>query len=340
MGAQGTPSDVIASVEGSAPVQRAEFDRWMAIAAARGESTTRRVPDHPEYAACAAAVAKTKAGRQKTLSQRRAQCQKDWVKLRDQVLGFLIAARWVKGETAERGITVTPREVAQTFEDQKEQAFPEAADFRKFLEESGSTEADIRFQVEIELLQQEIVERVSKGVGPVAQADIEAYYRENREEFATPEARDVRVVLTKTRVRALQARRELNAGRSWRSVARRYSIDEASKDRGGRLVGVTKGQQERALDRAVFGARRGQIRGPVRTQFGYYIFKVTRIAPPVQASLKESTSTIKALLSSQNQQRALDAFGESYRARWKARTGCLAGYVIEDCGATLAGPTG
>lgn len=335
----GTPTDVIASVETRPPVPRAEFDRWMGIAAARDGQTPGAapipVPDHPEYAVCAARVAKTKAGRSKTPAQRRAQCRKTWEGLRDQVLGFLLAARWVQGEAAEQGISVTPQQVAKAFAQQKEQAFPKDADYRKFLRESGSTEADIRFQLEIELLQQGLVAKVTKGSDRVTRAEIEAYYRENREQFATPESRDLRVVLTKSRSRALRARAAVLAGRSWSSVAKRYSIDEASKNRDGKLVGVTEGQQERALDRAVFKARRGQIRGPVRTQFGYYVFKVIRITPPVQQTLKQATPTIKSLVASENQQRALDAFVESYRAKWKARTGCLTGYVVQDCGAAL-----
>lgn len=341
--AQGALTDVIATVDGQAPVARAEFEHWMTIAAARdGQapgSTPITVPDHPEYTACAARVAKTKAGRGKTLAQRRAQCRTTWEGLRDQVLGFLLAARWVRGEAAEQGIVVTPQEIAKVFAQQKKQAFPNEAEYRKFLRESGSTEEDIRFQLEVEQLQQRLVAKVTKGKDRVTQAQAEAYYRKNRDDFATPETRELRIVLTKTREVALRARGAVLAGRSWRWTARRYSIDEASRDRGGKLAGVTKGQQEAALDRAVFRARRGDVRGPVRTQFGYYIFEVIRITPRDQQTLKEALPTIKSLLASQQQQEALDAFVAAYTRKWKARTGCLAGYVTRDCGSTVPAPT-
>ncbi|UUY05856.1 peptidyl-prolyl cis-trans isomerase [Svornostia abyssi] len=338
----GAPTDVIATVETQAPVVRADFDHWMAIAAAQsGQTPGARpipVPDHPEYRACMARVSKTKAGRGKTPAQRRAECRKVWEGLRDQVLGFLLAASWIKGEAAERGITVTSQEIARAFATQKKQAFPKEADYQRFLKQSGSTEEDIRFQLEVELLQRRLVARATKGAGRVTQAQIEAYYRENREQFATPESRDLRVVLTKSRARAVRARRAVLAGQSWPSVAKRYSIDRATREQGGKLLGVTEGQQERPLDRAVFRARRGEIVGPVRTDFGYYVFKVSRITPSVQQTLKEATATIKSLLASQNQQQALDAFVAGYRAKWTARTRCLAGYVIEDCSATLPPP--
>ena len=40
-------------------------------------------------------------------------------------------------------------------------------------------------------------------------------------------------------------------------MAKKYSIDQASKAQGGKLLAVAKGQQEQALDKAVFGAKRG-----------------------------------------------------------------------------------
>ena len=59
--------------------------------------------------------------------------------------------------------------------------------------------------------------------------------------------------------------------------------------------------------------------------------KVTKITAKDQQSLKEATPTIKSLLSSQNQQKALDTFVKDYRKKWKDRTNCRDGYVIQDC---------
>ncbi len=329
----GTPTDVIASVETRPPVLRAEFDRWMGIAGARDGQTPGAapipVPDHPEYAVCAARVAKTKAGRSKTPAQRRAQCRKTWEGLRDQVLGFLLAARWVQGEAAEQGISVTPQQVAKAFAQQKKQAFPKDADYRKFLRESGSTEADIRFQLEIELLQQGLVAKVTKGSDRVTRAEIEAYYRENREEFRSPERREIRYVVTSRRAEARRALDQLRRGVAWRTVARRFS-----RDRQTRAV-VEQDELTRRLDRAIFAASRGRLVGPVRGTDTWWVIRVDRVRRGRSSTLKEATPTITSLLESRNQQRALDAFVESYRAKWKARTGCLQGYVAQDCGAAL-----
>ena len=89
-------------------------------------------------------------------------------------------------------------------------------------------------------------------------------------------------------------------------MAKKYSIDQASKTKGGPLPGVAKGQQEKALDEAIFEAKKGKLTGPVKTQFGYYVFEVTKVTPAKQQTLEQSKASIKQILASQNQQKALN----------------------------------
>lgn len=330
----------VSDTSGDGVVTTEDFNHWMKIAANRSGQTPGSnpipVPDPPNYTKCIANKKKTAPkpakGQPKTTDdQYKAQCKQEWEGLRDQVLGFLLAAQWVKGEAKEQDITVSKKDIDKAFATQKKQAFPKDADYQKFLKESGSTEQDIRFQLEVEQLQQKLVQKVTKGKDKVTNADVAAYYKKNQAQFATPESRDILVVLTKTKEQAEKAKASLEKGTPWKDVAKKYSIDEASKDQGGKLQGVTKGQQEKALDDAVFAAKKDTIVGPIKTQFGYYVVKVTKITAKDQQSLKEATPTIKSLLASQNQQKALDTFVKDYRKKWKDRTNCRDGYVIQDC---------
>jgi foldase protein PrsA len=94
---------------------------------------------------------------------------------------------------------------------------------------------------------------------------------------------------------------------------------------------VAKGQQEKALDTAVFAADKGKLTGPIKTQFGWYVFDVTKVAKAKQQSLEESKASIKQILQSQGQQNALKKFGDDYRKRYKAETDCRKGYQVDDC---------
>ena len=181
---------------------------------------------------------------------------------------------------------------------------------------------------------------MTKGKDKVTDAQIAAFYNKNKARFAQPERRDLRIVLTKDKAKAEKAKKAIESGQSFKSVAKKYSIDQASKAQGGKLPAVAKGQQEKALDTAIFAADKGKLVGPVKTQFGYYVFEVTKINKATQQTLDQAKATIKQTLASQNQQKALDKFVKSFRKRWKAKTDCAAGYRTQDCkNAPKATPT-
>ena len=50
-----------------------------------------------------------------------------------------------------------------------------------------------------------------------------------------------------------------------------------------------------------------------------------------QQSLAQAKTTIKQVLASQNQQKALDTFVKDFRKKWKEKTECRDDYVTQDC---------
>ena len=185
--------------------------------------------------------------------------------------------------------------------------------------------------MKVQALSDKLRTKVTKGKDTVTDAQVSAYYNKNKSRFAQPERRDLLIVLTKTKAQADAAAAALKRGQSWKAVAKKYSIDQASKNQGGKLLAVAKGQQEKALDDAVFKASKSKVYGPIKTQFGYYVFKVTKITKASQQTLTQATPTIKQLLQSQNQQKALDSFVKDFQKRWKDKTNCRHGYVTQDC---------
>ena len=331
----GVPGNAVATVDGEA-IEKKTFDHWLSVAAKSGGQQAGQIPKPPEYAECIATKRKTlpkpaKGQPKVTDDQLKTQCKQEYEALRDQVLQLLISFEWIEGEAADQGIKVSDAEVKKQFETTKKQSFPKEADFEKFLKDSGQTLEDIMLRVRLDVLSNKIREKVTKGKDNVSDAQIKEYYDKNKQRFAQPERRDLLVVLTKTKARADRAKAALEDGQSFKTVAKRYSIDQASKAQGGKLAAVAKGQQEKALDDAVFKASKGELTGPVKTQFGYYVFEVTKITEASQQTLEQAKTTIKQLLSSQNQQKALDDFVKDFRDKWKDRTDCREGYVTQDC---------
>ena len=240
------------------------------------------MPDAPDFVKCVAQKRKTTPapakGQPKTTdAQLKDQCKQEYEAVRDQALQMLVSFQWVEGEAEERGIKVSDAEVKKSFDEQKKQSFPKDADFQKFLKDSGQTEEDIMRRVKLDLLSTKIRDEVIKGKDKVSDAQIEDFYEKNKERFAQPERRDLRIVLTKTEAKADQARAALASGESWKTVAKQYSIDDASKSQGGKLAAQAKGTLEKALDKAAFNAKKGELTGPIKTQFGYYVFEVDKV---------------------------------------------------------------
>jgi foldase protein PrsA len=340
------PGNAVARV-GDTSVTRAAFDHWMKIAAAsasqasndpenKNAATSAEVPQPPAFTACIAEKRKTapkpaKGQPKPTDATFKSQCKQEYEGLRDQVLQFLISSQWIIGESADQGVKISDAEVNKQFETTKKQSFPKEADFKKFLKQSAMTIEDVKFRVRVDALSNKLRDKVTKGRDKVTDAEIESYYNKNKARFAQPERRDLRIVLTKTKPKAEQALAALKSGQSFKTVAKKFSIDQASKSRGGVLLAVAKGQQEKALDAAIFSAAKGKLVGPVKTQFGYYVFKVQKITKKSQQTLKQARTTIRQLLASQNQQKALESFVKDFTDKWKGKTNCRSGYVISDC---------
>jgi foldase protein PrsA len=136
-------------------------------------------------------------------------------------------------------------------------------------------------------------DQVVAGYGQITDQAIEQYYNQRRSSFVEPEMRSLRIVLTKRKADAERARAELERGASWKSVARRYSIDNETKRKGGKLPPMAERALENAFEQAVFRARKGRLVGPVRTGSGYYVFTVTKIERERQQPLIEAKETIR-----------------------------------------------
>jgi foldase protein PrsA len=328
------PPGAVAKV-GDTTITQDEFDKWLRSAvtgqAQGGEAV---VPDPPEFTKCVAAKKKTPApeGQDKQSDAAlKKQCAQEYDTLKTEVMQFLIQAEWVTQEAEDQGVKVTDASVKKSFEDQKKAAFPTEKAYNEFIKSSGMTEEDILYRVRLNQLQEKLTQKVTEDAAKVTDQDIQEYYDKNKRRFAQPERRDLRVVLTKTERKAEQARNALDDGEPWKRVVKQYSIDEASKAQAGLLPAVAKGQQDKALDDAVFDAKRGELEGPVKTQFGWYVFEVEKVTPASQQSLEQSKDTIKNLLRSERQQKALDQFVKDFREEYKEETECADDFRVAEC---------
>ena len=221
----------------------------------------------------------------------------------------------------ERGIVVSDAAVSGELERQMRQSFPSRGAFRRFLRESGQTIADIQFRLRMDLTSTIIREQVtSAAAATVTDAVVDAHHAKHGN-IPIPERRDVRLVRTRSRGDAVAAMRALLDGTAWAAVARRYSTG-AGTEPGGRLPDITSDDIPPALAERVFHAPPRRIFGPVKTRFGYFVARVTRVHPGGEMSPARSRRIYRDSLIADAQMEAITRFVEDYRAKWKSRTVC------------------
>nr|MBA3299110.1 peptidyl-prolyl cis-trans isomerase [Thermoleophilaceae bacterium] len=325
------PANSVAKV-GDSVITKKEFDRWYESAAKQGGQTS--TPDPPDFKQCVAGLKKQpqpQGGSKPSDAVLKKQCKQQADQFKQEAMQFLIQAEWVQQEAEARGVKVSDAEVKKSFEDKKKQAFPKEADYQKFLKQSGMSEEDILFRVKLDTLQPKLTQKVTEGKVKVSDEDIKTYYAKKKKQFAQPERRDLNLVLTKTKAKADQARKELQDGKSFKAVAKKYSIDQASKAQGGKLPDVSKGQQDKAVDKAAFAAKKGRLVGPVKGQFGFAVLKVSKVKPASQQTLAQATDAIRNVLRGQREQKALNKFIKDFRENYKEKTNCADDYRVAEC---------
>jgi foldase protein PrsA len=332
----GLPGNSVATV-GNIKITKDQYQHWLPVYAkqdaAQAPGTPTSVPDAPAFTKCIADYRKTLPAQPKgkpkiSDAQIKKQCQTTYNKLRDETVTFLIQSQWLEGETKDKKLTVTDKSIQQQFKTIKQQQYPQEAAFQSFLKSSGLTIPDILYRLKLSGLSNKLQQQIVKGKNNVTQAQIAQYYNSHKSQFAQPEKRDLLIVLTKAQGQANQAKAALQHGQSWKSVVKKYSTDQQSKLTGGLLQGVVKGQEDKALDAAAFNAPTGKLQGPIKGQFGYYVFQVKKITAGSTQSLKDATLAIRQQLISQGQQTAVNSYVKGFDKKWKDQTTCRKGFQV------------
>lgn len=185
--------------------------------------------------------------------------------------------------------------------------------FEQIVKQQGLTEQDVQA-----ILRQQLI--LQKAVAPqvhVSDADIKAFFDKNHAQFDKPEQVKARHILVADLATANTVLAKLKAGGSWDALAKQYSTDPASKDKGGELGYFGKGQMVPQFQAAAFGAKVGQIVGPIKSPFGYHIIQVEDKKPALKATLASATDQIRTQLTQQQEQQQYPALMQQLRSAAK-----------------------
>ncbi|HYA17182.1 MAG TPA: peptidyl-prolyl cis-trans isomerase [Bryobacteraceae bacterium] len=119
---------------------------------------------------------------------------------------------------------------------------------------------------------------------PITDADLQRQYNISQDQFRTPERVQVRHILVKSdasndaamKTKAEGILKQLQGGADFAKLAKDNSDDPGSKEQGGELGFIVKGQTVPEFEKAAFSLPVGQLSGLVKTTYGYHILQVEK----------------------------------------------------------------
>jgi parvulin-like peptidyl-prolyl isomerase len=311
-GSQSVPAGAIAVVAGT-PITKAQLDELVAQTRNNYKVTKQQFPKAgtPEYQ----------------------NLQTQWVL-------FLVQTAELRKAAADKGITVTSKDVDKAEKQLIDSQFGgKRSEYLKALKGQGLTAANYRPILERQALNAKLFDLITKDV-TVTDKDVLDYYAQNQSQY--PESRDVRHILLEattpagctvgqdakckvdyatSKAQADAVYKQLKAGANFAALAKRYSKDPGSKNNGGKLT-VARGQTVPQFEKVAFALKVGEISKPVKTQYGYHIIEALT---PIKGNFDGYKDTIRQTLLQQKRNDAMTAWVEKltndYKSKVKYATG-------------------
>ena len=145
----------------------------------------------------------------------------------------------------------------------------------------------------------------------VSDAQVQSYYNSHLDQYRTPERVHARHILLSTtnkpkdEVPKIQAQAEdllkqIKGGANFGELAKKFSQDPGSAQKGGDLGWVSRGQMVKNFEDSVFSLKDNEISGVVSTEYGFHIIQVLEKQAPHTQTLDEVKSQVVSTLKNQS----------------------------------------
>ncbi|MEO6991951.1 MAG: peptidylprolyl isomerase [Candidatus Baltobacteraceae bacterium] len=228
-----------------------------------------------------------------------------------QILNSLVQEKLIDQYAKDNNVTVSEADVQKKEDDIKSKYPP--GQFDTLLKQQNLTEDDVK-----KILRQQLVIQaaVDKNI-TVTDKQIQDYLAKNHATLDKPDQVHARHILVADLKTADMIEQKLKAGGDFAALAKQYSTDPSSKDKGGDLGFFSKGQMVPAFQSAAFTQKLNVVGPPVKSPFGYHIIEVLGRKPATVATFANSKDTIRDQLKTQQEQTAMPTFMQSLRSKAK-----------------------
>lgn len=225
------------------------------------------------------------------------------------LLNQLIEDRLVYQESKRAGVKVAEEEVDASVNDFKDR-FQNDAEFNKLLKEEGMTMTKLRERYERQIAIRKLHQYEVRGKVMVSPKEVEQYYKDHINEFATNERIQVRTITIRKSPEAVEkgltdetakAKAEavlkelIDTKADFAELAKRYSQDSYALE-GGELGFIERGDMVEAIDQALFSLKKGELSQVLESKLGYHIFRVDDIQAGKVQALDEMRGNIQGII--------------------------------------------
>lgn len=147
--------------------------------------------------------------------------------------------------------------------------------------------------------------------------DVKAYYDEHRDEFIANNSVKASHILVKSEEEAKAIIARIKQGENFAKLAKEKSIDQGSAKNGGDLGSFSRGQMVPEFENAAFKLKAGELGGPIKTQYGYHIIKVTEKKAGQPVEFEKVKGMLMQKLTAQNQKAVFDTYIEGLKKNYK-----------------------
>lgn len=224
-----------------------------------------------------------------------------------QVLDQLISTKLLYQESQAQGTTISPEELTEQVQT-LEQRTGGKEQLDQALAGQDMTREELRQGLKEDLaINRYIEEKVAPAV-TVSEQEAKSFYEENKERMQRPEQAKLRHILiqagsdaaeeekTAARTKAEGLLAQIREGADFAELATANSEDPGSKDEGGDLGWVSRGQTVEPFENAAFALEPGATSEVVESPFGFHIIRLEEKRPAGTAPFEDAREEIEAFL--------------------------------------------
>ena len=152
--------------------------------------------------------------------------------------------------------------------------------------------------------------------------EVRAYFMANSERYASQEKFTARHILVsikgknggqglteeEAKAKIAKIQEELKAGKKLEDLAKDYSDDPGSKDKGGLYTDIPYGRFAKEFEEAVRKQEIGQVGEPVKTTFGYHLIQVIARHPKEPADFEKVKDSVRKQMIPERQEKLKKEF--------------------------------